>query len=85
MNNTNRVDLNVTKLIENSLEKRNQKERYFRIYGISSLVIAVVFLLTFFTSIISTGYQAFIKTDIELDIYLDSQVIYPNETKNEED
>ena len=75
MNNTNRVDLNVTKLIENSLEKRNQKERYFRIYGISSLVIAVVFLLTFFTSIISTGYQAFIKTDIELDIYLDSEVI----------
>ena len=68
MNNINRADLNVTKLIEKSLEKRNQKERYFRIYGISSLVIAVVFLLA---SIISTGYQAFIKTDIELEVFLD--------------
>ena len=85
MNNINRADLNVTKLIEKSLEKRNQKERYFRIYGISSLVIAVVFLLTFFASIISTGYQAFIKTDIELEVFLDSEVIYPNGTKTEED
>jgi len=85
MNNINRADLNVTKLIEKSLEKRNQKERYFRIYGISSLVIAVFFLLTFFASIISTGYQAFIKTDIELEVFLDSEVIYPNGTKTEED
>ena len=80
MNNINSSDLSVTKLIEKSLEKRNQKERYFRIYGLSSLVIAVVFLLTFFASIISTGYQAFIKTDFELEVFLDSEVIYPNGT-----
>jgi len=85
MNNINSSDLSVTKLIEKSLEKRNQKERYFRIYGLSSLVIAVVFLLTFFASIISTGYQAFIKTDIELEVFLDSEVIYPNGTKTAED
>ena len=45
----------------------------------------MVFLLTFFASIISTGYQAFIKTDIELEVFLDSEVIYPNGTKTEED
>jgi phosphate transport system permease protein len=44
--------------------KRLSRERRFRFYGISAIVMAISFLLFFFVDIIQKGYKAFAVTEI---------------------
>lgn len=44
--------------------KRLSRERRFRFYGISAIVMAISFLLFFFVDIIHKGYKAFAVTEI---------------------
>ncbi|ACD89471.1 phosphate ABC transporter, inner membrane subunit PstA [Chlorobium limicola DSM 245] len=44
--------------------KRLSRERRFRFYGISAIVMAISFLLFFFVDIIQKGYKAFAMTEI---------------------
>ena len=62
-------------VVNRSLTRRYKAERRFRLYGISAIVLSLVFLSFLFISIISKGYPAFQKTFVKLDIYYDPDVL----------
>ena len=53
------------------LKKRYQKEQRFRSFGVISILIAFLFLITLFCSIIINGYSAFTKTSLKLSFKLE--------------
>ncbi len=63
-------------IIESSLQKRYRAERRFVWFGRITIIIGVLALVGLFTSIIGTGYKAFIKT--ELLLIIDSTLIEAN-------
>ena len=62
-------------IVNRSLARRYKAERRFRMYGISAIVLSLVFLSFLFISIISKGYPAFQQTFVKLDIYYDPDVL----------
>jgi len=62
--------------VRQSLKKRYRKELRFRAYGILAITIALAALLTLFTDIIGKGYSGFMKTSLNLEVVLDSEVMY---------
>jgi phosphate transport system permease protein len=60
------------------LRRRYAAERRFRLYGALAIATALGMLALLLASIISTGYTAFWKTEIALDLELDREVIDPN-------
>ncbi len=56
------------------LKKRHAAERRFRLYGIAAIAVAMMFLATLFTSIISKGYSAFWQTELRLTVMLDEEI-----------
>ncbi|CAA6811637.1 MAG: Phosphate transport system permease protein PstA (TC 3.A.1.7.1) [uncultured Thiotrichaceae bacterium] len=64
-----------TDKIKAKLKKRYAKERRFRAYGIASLAISFLFLLTLMVNIFSTGLPAFQQSYIKLDIHIDAEVL----------
>jgi phosphate transport system permease protein len=65
-----------------SLPKRKKAEHRFRLYGLASIVLGLIFLVTLFASIVSNGYTAFYYTSVGLDIRFDPAVIDPDGTRN---
>ena len=65
-------------LVRRSLARRRRAERRFRLYGVSAIVVALIFLSLLFASIIGNGYTAFLQTYIKLDVYFDPQIIDPS-------
>jgi phosphate transport system permease protein len=65
--------------MKRSLRRRYAAERRFRLYGLTSILLALVFMLLLFTGIFSTGYSAFLQTQIRLPIDLGS-VEFPEST-----
>ena len=55
-------------IVKKGLNKRYRSEKRFKIYGLSSILISMVFQGLLFISIIGTGYSAFFRTVIRLDI-----------------
>lgn len=64
-----------TDKIRQSLKKRHRAERRFRRIGIAAVSLGLFFLVFLFTDIISKGYTAFAKTEIQLTVTLDPEVI----------
>jgi len=64
-----------TQRVEAGLKKRYAKERRFRRYGIISIVISFLFLLTLLTDIISKGLPAFEQSYVKLDVTIDSKTL----------
>lgn len=62
-------------IVNRGLFKRYQKEKRFKRFGISAILLSLVFLAVLFTSIIGKGHSAFFQTYIKLDVYLDDQEI----------
>ena len=62
-------------IVNRSLSRRYKAERRFRFYGISAIVLSLIFLSFLFISIIGKGYPAFQKTFIKLDISYDPDVL----------
>jgi len=62
-------------IVNRGLTKRYRAERRFRIYGLGAIVISMIFLGFLFVSIISTGYSAFFRTVIKLDVTFDPEVV----------
>lgn len=60
---------------EKNLRKRYAKERNFRLLGIASISIAMLFLLVLIGSIASKGYKGFLQTYIKLEVALDREVL----------
>ncbi len=64
------------------LAKRYRAERRFRLYGMLSISIAVLFLVILLTDIVSKGASAFRATYIGLDVFLDPAEIDPEGSRD---
>src|SRR5271165_7178128 len=60
------------------LRARYRAERRFRLYGICSIAIALVFLAVLLGSIVLQGYSAFVQTRIALPIAFNAETIDPD-------
>ena len=65
-----------------NLSSRLSKEKRFKIYGLSSILIAIFLLSLLFASIISQGYTAFQETRIQLTVNFEQEILDPNNTKD---
>ena len=55
--------------------KRQAAEKRFQLYGIVAIILALVFLVMLFGSIIGKGYTAFQQTYLKLDVFIDQDLI----------
>ena len=62
-------------IVKKGIDKRYRKERRFRFFGFAAVMISLGFLSLLFISIISNGYTAFQQTMVQLDVFLDTNVI----------
>jgi len=66
---------NVKEIVKRGLAKRHRAERRFRTYGLGAILISMIFLALLFVSIIGTGYSAFFRTVVKLDITFDPEIV----------
>ena len=85
MSNTLQETQDISEIVNRGLKKRYRSEFMFRFYGVVSILFAVVFLLVFFSSIISKGYSAFTQGELNMKIYLNEEVIDPDRLRDEEE
>ncbi len=62
-------------IVNRGLGKRYRAEKRFQLYGLSAILISMVFLALLFVSIVGTGYPAFFRTVIKLDITFDAETV----------
>ena len=62
-------------IVNRSLRSRYRAEKRFRFYGVSAIVVSLIFLAILFTAIISRGYTAFVQTSVKLDVLFDPSQI----------
>jgi phosphate transport system permease protein len=67
-----------------SLPRRYGAEKRFRIYGLLSVVVGILFLVILLASIFANGYTAFRQTFVTLDVYLDPAIIDPEGNRDPE-
>nr|WP_321454490.1 phosphate ABC transporter permease PstA [uncultured Cohaesibacter sp.] len=60
------------------LKKRYGRERRFQAFGITAIILGVLFLLLLFWSIVTKGYTAFQQTQMHLDVYINEQLVDPS-------
>ena len=69
--------------LNDSLIKRQKSEKNFKLFGLIGIICAISFLIIILTSIIIEGKKAFISTYIKLDVFFDSKIIDPDNTKED--
>ncbi|HEX5680874.1 MAG TPA: phosphate ABC transporter permease PstA [Desulfobacterales bacterium] len=62
-------------IVKSGLTRRYRAERRFRFYGLSAIILSILFLALLFTSIVGKGYSAFRQTHIKLDVFFDPAVL----------
>ena len=62
-------------IVNQGLARRYRAERRFRYYGLSAIVASLLFLSLLFVSIFTNGYSAFMQTFIQLNVFLDPEVL----------
>jgi len=70
--NTNSGKESTADRMRRGLRRRYAAERRFRLYGLASIVLALLFMLFLFTGIFGKGYTAFLQTQIRLTVDLAS-------------
>ena len=60
---------------EQRLKKRHAAEKRFRLYGVTSILVALVFVLILVNNIFSKGSSAFMKTVINVEVFFDPELI----------
>ncbi|MDX1697835.1 MAG: DUF3333 domain-containing protein, partial [Thiohalobacterales bacterium] len=60
-------------IMQRSLKRRYAAERRFRLYGLLSILVALLFLVFLFGAIISKGYTGFIQTRMLLPVNLSTE------------
>ncbi len=76
MNNSIKDTRRTIDIVNSSLERRYRAERRFRRYGISAIVISLIFLSFLFISITGKGYSAFWQTYVKLDVYFNPDTLH---------
>ena len=61
-----------------SLGRRRRRELFFRSFGIVATLVGVLFLATFFSTLIAQGSSAFMQTHLDLEIEFSEEVLAPN-------
>lgn len=64
-------------IVNASLKARRKKERYFQLFGIAAIALALFFLVTLMGSILSKGIPGFFQYYITLEIELDRERLDP--------
>ncbi|MDK4704675.1 phosphate ABC transporter permease PstA [Rhizobium sp. CNPSo 4062] len=59
------------------IKKRYAAERRFRAYGITAVIFGLIFLIILVSTVVRTGYTAFVQTSITLPIEFTEKVIDP--------
>jgi phosphate transport system permease protein len=62
-------------IVKSGLTRRYLAERRFRFYGLSAILLSILFLALLFASIVGKGYSAFRQTHIKLDVFFDPAVL----------
>ena len=62
-------------IVKSGLTRRYRAERRFRFYGLSAILLSILFLVLLFASIVGKGYSAFWQTHIKLDVFFDPAVL----------
>ncbi len=57
------------------LKKRRAAERRFKLYGISAILVGILFVVSLFFSIAFYGVSAFWQTQVRLEIFVDPAVV----------
>jgi len=57
------------------LKRRHGADRRLRLYGLAAIGVAILLLGVLVTSLVITGYKAFVQSKVELEVYLDPQLI----------
>lgn len=65
----------ILKKIESGLHRRKAKEARLKLYGIASIMISFTFLIGLLYSIISSGYSAFLQTQIKLPVTFSQELV----------
>ena len=65
----------------NNLKSRLAKEKRFKLFGIASILTALLLLSILFISIISQGYKAFQETRIQLNVQFSQNILDPEQTQ----
>ena len=60
-------------LMQRSLKRRYAAERRFRLYGLLSILAALLFLVFLFGAIISKGYMGFLQTRVLLPLTISTE------------
>lgn len=66
---------NTTERVKASLKKRYAREKRFRLYGLLSIVVSMLFLAVLLVNIFSKGWPAFTQTYVKLDVDLSAEVL----------
>ena len=64
-----------TEKVRAGLNKRYAREKRFRLYGLVSICLSILFLALLMINILSKGLPAFTSTYIKLDVTLDAQTL----------
>src|SRR5690554_508744 len=75
--------LTQAEIVRNSLKKRYRKEKRFRAYGVLAIAIALSALVILFSDIIGKGTSGFMKTSLNLEVRLDSELMYLDDPTDE--
>ncbi len=65
-------------VVRAGMVKRRRAERRFRLYGLSAILLSLLFLSVLLVSIVGQGYGAFFQTYVRLDIDFDRSVLSGN-------
>jgi len=63
-------------IVNRGLTRRYRSERRFRFYGLSAIIVSLLFLSLLFFSIVGKGYSAFQQTFVQLDVYFDPAILH---------
>lgn len=75
----------VRRKVEASLKRRRRREMLFRYSGLLATFVGIGFLAMFFAILIANGASAFTQTQIQLEIYLDEELLAPRGEFDERD
>ena len=70
---------------EERLKKRHRAEKRFRFYGLTSILVALLFVVILVQNIFSKGSSAFKKTVITTEIFFDQELLEIQNGASEED
>ncbi len=70
--------------VKAGLAKRYARERRFRRMGLAAVITGLFFISLLLISIVSNGYSAFWRTEIQLEVHIDQDDIDPTNLRNPE-